>query len=363
MASSGGWRALAWEGDAGGGALLLLDQTRLPAEEVWLRLEEVPGLVEAIRRLAVRGAPLLGCAGAYGTVLAARGLREAGGGAWFRALEEAARPVAEARPTAVNLAGGVERVLAAARAAAGRPAGERLEALLAAARAVQEEDEELCRRIGEHGAPLLPEKARVLTHCNTGRLATAGEGTALAVLRRAWRSGRLKEVLADETRPLLQGARLTVWELERDGIPVVLQCDGAAAWALASGRVDAVITGADRIAANGDVANKIGTLGLAVLARHYGVPFYVAAPSTTVDLRRPDAGAIPVEERDPTEVACFAGQAAAPPGTEAWNPAFDLTPAGLVSALITERGVLRRPDAAGLARHLAGDAQTAESEG
>jgi len=348
--------ALEWEGGIPG-TLLLLDQTLLPDEERRLRIDRVAPLIEAIQRLAVRGAPALGCAGAYGAVLAAQSLQGEPASSRLARLEESAARLAAARPTAVNLARGVERILVRARAlsaAAGDPPGGWARELLDEARAFHREDEVTCRAIGRNGAALLSERPAILTHCNAGALATGGAGTALAVVYAARDSGRQVSVFANETRPLLQGARLTAWELQRAGIPVTLEVDAAAGALLASGRVDAVVVGADRIAANGDVANKIGTYPLAVLAREHGVPFYVAAPLTTIDATCPDGGAIPVEQRPPEEVLEAAGRRFAPPGVPAWNPAFDVTPARLVTALITEAGVVRAPDRAAIAALLAG---------
>jgi len=309
--------------------LELLDQTLLPAEEVWLRCETVESVCEAIRRLAVRGAPAIGVAAAYGLAVEARR------GADVARLREAADLLARARPTAVNLAWAVGRM-------SGR-FGDGSDEILAEAHAIRDEDEAACRRIGALGAPLLPHGATVLTHCNAGALATAGYGTALGVVRAAIEAGNPVSVLAGETRPFLQGARLTAWELQRDGIPVTILTDGMAGWLMARGEVGCVVVGADRIAANGDVANKIGTYGLAVLAAHHHIPFYVAAPWSTVDLATPTGDAIPIEERAAEEVTHFAGQRIAPSGVPARYPAFDVTPAALVTAIVTERGVARAP--------------------
>ena len=271
-----------------------------------------------------------------------------------RAREVGAR-VAAARPTAVNLRWAVERVLRRADAVAGGPADAARAALLAEARAIHDEDRAMCAAIGRHGAALVREGMGVLTHCNAGALATGGAGTALAPLFAAAAAGRRFTVLADETRPLLQGARLTAFELHRAGIPVTVICDGAAAAAMRAGKVQMAIVGADRIAANGDVANKIGTYGVAVACRAHGIPFYVAAPTSTFDLALATGAAIPIEERDGAEVTRGAGgQPGAPAGVPAWNPAFDVTPADLVTAIITERGVCERPDAARIRAHLAG---------
>jgi methylthioribose-1-phosphate isomerase len=307
----------------------IIDQRVLPAEESWLGLRDAGSVAEAIRTLAVRGAPAIGVAAAYGIAVEARR------GAPPARLREAAAHLAGARPTAVNLAWAVRRMSARI--------GEPADAVLSEAHAIRDEDEAACRRIGALGAPLLPDRARVLTHCNAGALATAGYGTALGVVRAAHEAGRLDHVLADETRPFFQGARLTAWELQRDGIPVTLLTDGMAGWLMSRGEVSCVLVGADRIAANGDVANKIGTYGLAVLARHHAVPFYVAAPWSTFDPALPTGAGIPIEERDSDEVVRIFGRLIAPEGVPARYPAFDVTPAALVTAIVTERGVLRSP--------------------
>jgi len=339
--------ALRWVDPPAGPAIELLDQTRLPATESVLSCTSVDQLVDAISRLVVRGAPLLGVAGAFGVALAAlRG----------DDVEAAADAIGGARPTAVNLRWGVGQALAAYRAAAnqadpvpGTDAG--AEAALRVARTIATEDAAASAAMARHGLSLVPAHARILTHCNTGCLVSAGAGTAFAVILAAHRAGRLARLWVDETRPLLQGARLTAWEARRAGIPHSLLPDGAAASLMAAGEVDLVVTGADRIAADGSVANKIGTYGLAVLARHHNVPFVVVAPVSTVDLETPDGTAIIVEHRSADEVACVAGQPVAPPGTEAYNPAFDVTPADLLTAVITELGVIR-PVTAGNLRDL-----------
>lgn len=329
--------ALRWLDPPDGPAIVLLDQTRLPAVEAYLTCADVPQLVDAIGRLVVRGAPLLGVAGAFGVGLAAvRG----------DDVEAAATAIAAARPTAVNLGWGVRRALAAWRAAGtgdgSVPAQhERALAALAEARAIAERDAAASAAMARHGLSLVPPGARILTHCNTGGLVSAGAGTAFAVVLAAHRAGRLERLWVDETRPLLQGARLTAWEARRAGIPHSVLVDGAAASLLAAGHVDLVLTGADRIAADGSVANKVGTYGLAVLARHHNVPFVVVAPVSTVDFGTPDGRSIPVEHRPAAEVACLAGQPVAPGGTEAYNPAFDVTPAELVTALVTEEGLIQ----------------------
>jgi methylthioribose-1-phosphate isomerase len=301
------------------GVLFVLDQRALPADEAWLECRTPAEVAEAIRTLAVRGAPAIGLAAAYGMALA-----EPGG------VEDAAALLTAARPTASNLGWAVER---AREVAADGP-----DALEALARELHEQQCEADRRMGELGAELFEPGDRALTHCNTGALATGGIGTAGGVLLTAWRAGRLAHVWVDETRPLLQGARLTAWELQRAEVPFELIADSAAGSLMARGLVDRVVVGADRIAANGDVANKVGTYPLAVMAARHDVPFYVAAPRSTLDPATPTGAEIPIEERDASEVT-----AAAPAGTRAANPAFDVTPADLVTAIVTEAGVLRAP--------------------
>jgi methylthioribose-1-phosphate isomerase len=327
---------LRWLDLADGPAVVLLDQTRLPAEETYLTCTDVASLVDAIGRLVVRGAPLLGLAGAFGVALAA--YRDEN-------VAQAAAALAHARPTAVNLAWGAGRALAAYQAAqrdaATAPDTERpaARAALAEARSIAVEDAAASAAIAANGLSLVPDRARILTHCNTGALVSAGEGTAFAIILAAHRAGRLARLWVDETRPLLQGARLTAYEARRAGMPYAVLPDAAAASLLAAGEVDMVITGADRVAADGSAANKIGTYGLAVLARHHGVPFVVAAPLSTVDFTALDGAAIVVEHRAAEEVTSFAGVAVAPAGSGAYNPAFDVTPAALVTALVTDRGI------------------------
>lgn len=323
-----------------GRVLLLLDQRLLPGEEVWLRLEKAPEIAVAIRDMAVRGAPAIGVAAAYG---AAFSMRSGATTPPAERFSTARRLLAATRPTAVNLFAALSRMERRfAEVAAGEPdAIER--ALIAEADAVAAEDIAACRRIGRFGAELLSGEGTVLTHCNAGALATAGYGTALGVIRGAVEAGKPVRVLASETRPFLQGARLTAWELLRDGIPVELITDSMAGHYLSRGGIEAVLVGADRIAANGDVANKIGTYSLGVLARENRVPFYVAAPITTIDLACPDGASIPIEERAPGEVLSFAGQSIAPAGATARHVAFDVTPARYVTAIITDRGVCRPP--------------------
>jgi methylthioribose-1-phosphate isomerase len=324
------------------GTVRLLDQTRLPGDLVYLDCADIETLAEAIEVLRVRGAPAIGVSAAYGMALAARisGARDLP--ALLEDLRMARERLARTRPTAVNLFWALARQMAVAELWTG-PAEGLASRLLDEALAIAAEDIAACRAMGEHGAALLRAGARVLTHCNAGALATVQWGTALGVIRSAAAQGKIEMVYADETRPLLQGARLTAWELEREGIPVTLLTDNMAGWAMSRGRIDAVIVGADRIAANGDVANKIGTYSVAVLARHHGLPFYVAAPSSTFDLSLPDGNAIPIEERRAEEVRGFGGVSTAPAAVGVFNPAFDVTPAELVSAIITERGVFRAP--------------------
>ncbi len=342
------------------GVVALIDQTRLPAELAWRECRDVPQLCAAIRELAVRGAPALGVAAAYGLALAWAGARQEGATApaALARLREARRQLAATRPTAVNLFQALARAADAAEAAvaAGGDVDAVLARLLATADAVLAEDLARGRALGEAGARLLPDPATVLTHCNAGGLATGGYGTALGVVYAAVAAGRRVRVYADETRPLLQGARLTAWELTARGVPVTLLCDGAAGSLLRSGRIDAVITGADRIARNGDTANKIGTYPLAVLAREHGVPFYVAAPASTFDPDCADGAAIPLEERAPDEVRRCGGALIAPARVAVWNPAFDVTPAALITAFITEAGVLGPPYARSLAALAPGSA-------
>ncbi len=338
-----GVHAVAWEV----GALTLLDQRRLPGETVYLRIEDVDGAIDAIRDMVVRGAPAIGIAAAYGAVLAARAAWGAHGAGWKGTWGADLERLAAARPTAVNLVWAVRRMR---HLGLDLPDDQDPEpALLDEARAIHAEDLAANLRMGELGAALIDARCGVLTHCNAGALATGGYGTALGVIRSAWKEGKVERVYADETRPWLQGARLTAWELLADGIPVTLLADGAAAWLMRQGRVGWVIVGADRIAANGDVANKIGTYGLAVAARHHGVGFMVVAPTSTIDPATPSGEAIPIECRAEAEVLCLAGQRVAAAGARAWNPVFDVTPAELVDVLVTEKGVIHRPDASRIA--------------
>ncbi len=332
-----------WEGDAEGHAVLL-DQTRLPLEERWLAIRTAEEMREAIRRLAVRGAPAIGVAGAYGLVLAMQAARPEDEADFLARAREAAATLAAARPTAVNLSWALQRLIARAERERGSP--DLRTALLEEAGAIAAEEERACERMGELGAALLRDGGAVITHCNAGALATIGLGTALAPVYVAARAGKRVRVFVDETRPLLQGARLTAWELARAGIETVLITDGMAGAVLQKQRIDAVLVGADRIARNGDVANKIGTYPLAVLAARHGVPFYVVAPLSSFDPRCASGAEIPIEERPAEEVAVIAGRRIAPEDVRVFNPAFDVTPAELVAAIICERGVIHRPDRA-----------------
>jgi methylthioribose-1-phosphate isomerase len=332
MGQNGDVKALRWVDPPEGPAVALLDQTRLPDEEVTLVCRDVPALLAAIKSLAVRGAPLLGIAGGYGVALAA---------AIGADVPSAADALAHARPTAANLGWAARRVLAAHTAGGARGA-------LTEAHAIAAEEAEASVKMGEHGLALVPDDARVLTHCNTGALAAGGEGTALAVVVAAHRAGRLKHLWVDETRPLLQGARLTAYEALRHGIPYTVLPDNAAGALFAAGEVDLVLVGADRIARDRSVANKVGTYPLAVLAHHHDVPFVVVAPTSTIDLDARTGADIPIERRDAAEVTSVAGRRTAPEGSAAYNPAFDVTPGDLVTAIVTERGVITRANGGNL---------------
>jgi methylthioribose-1-phosphate isomerase len=328
-----------WQGDR----LHLLDQTRLHREEVERACATWEEVAAAIRTLVVRGAPAIGVAAAFGVALAARQSPAATFDAFLADLETAIKGLAATRPTAVNLFWALDRVKRVAVGERTTPLPALRARLLAEAQAILEEDLAANRALGQHGSALVPAGARILTHCNAGALATAGYGTALGVVRAAHAQGKVALVWVDETRPVLQGSRLTAWECVRDGIPHRLISDVAAAAVMARSQVDLVITGADRIAANGDTANKIGTYSLAVLARYHRLPFYVAAPWSTIDPTLPSGAGIPIEERDPAEVRRVGSEQTAPDESPVFNPAFDVTPAGLIAAIITERGVYRPP--------------------
>jgi methylthioribose-1-phosphate isomerase len=336
------WFTVRWSEEG----VQLLDQRELPGQEVYLTLGSVEEVARAIEALAVRGAPAIGCTAAMGVARCAvtstaRDLAEL-----KRDLQAAIERLARTRPTAVNLFWALRRMGDALDAELARPESSLSsvrDGLVREAQAILEEDVAACRALGRFGLPLVPDGARILTHCNAGALATGGFGTALGVVRAAVQAGRRVSVLADETRPFLQGARLTAWELDRDGIPVTVITDNMAAHLMRRGEVDLVVVGADRIAANGDVANKIGTYGLAVLAREHRVPFYVAAPLSTIDFATASGDEIPIEERGREEVAEFGARPVVPDGVPVRHPAFDVTPAALVDAIVTERGVARAP--------------------
>jgi methylthioribose-1-phosphate isomerase len=325
------------------GKVVLIDQLRLPAEEIYREYDTVEGVAEAIRTMVVRGAPAIGVTAALGVSLAAQQSRGATTAAILADVESACDTLARTRPTAVNLFWGIARMRKVARESAALPPARFRERLLAEGLAVRDEDLAACHAIGRLGGELVPDGARVLTHCNAGGLATAGYGTALGVLRGAAALGRRLTVFADETRPFLQGSRLTAWELHKAGIPVTVITDNMAGHLMSRGEIDLCVVGADRIAANGDVANKVGTYTVAVLAREHEIPFYVAAPLSTIDLATPTGKDIPIEERSPEEVTSLAGRRIAPAGVPARHPAFDVTPARLVTAIVTERGVARPP--------------------
>ncbi len=329
------------------GAVCLIDQTRLPLEECVVTCRSVAEVARAIRAMQVRGAPAIGATAAFGLALAAQGA--AGDtSAILATVEESSAMLARTRPTAVNLFWALQRMGKRARALAGASTEDLRAALLAEAQAIAAEDEAACRAMGRFGAELVPPGAGILTHCNAGALACVSYGTALGVVRAAWERDKQVHVFVDETRPFLQGARLTAWELAKESIPMTLITDNMAGHFLHTGKVQCVVVGADRIAANGDVANKIGTYGVAVLARENNVPFYVAAPMSTLDFQIASGDQIPIEERDPAEVTAWRGVQTAPSGVRAAHPAFDVTPSRYVTAIITERGVARAPFAESL---------------
>jgi methylthioribose-1-phosphate isomerase len=334
------------------GEVVLIDQRRLPAEQVMIRCRDHAEVAAAIKDMAIRGAPAIGVAAALGVALGVRN-SSAEGAALEAEFDRICRQFASTRPTAVNLFWAIARMRSRFVSEQARGGSALRRALLDEALALQSEDLAACHRIGDIGAELIPTGARLLTHCNAGALATAGYGTALGVIRSAARQGKVANVFAGETRPYLQGARLTAWELAQDGIATTLIADNMAGHLMARGEVDAVVVGADRIAANGDVANKIGTYTVAVLARENGLPFYVAAPVSTIDLATPSGAAIPIEERAPDEVTHHGGRRMAPEGVAVRNPAFDVTPHRYVTAIVTERGIAREPYAESLARLVA----------
>ena len=329
------------------GALELVDQRRLPLALEYVRCRCAADTAEAIRTMVVRGAPAIGCAAAYGLAVEALRLQHLAPTEFFAQLDQAAALLAASRPTAVNLFWAIARMRRCLETVNSAAAPSAIAAaLLAEAHTIRDEDIAANRALGAYGAALLADEARILTHCNAGALATAGHGTALGVIRSAVESGKRVSVFVDETRPFLQGARLTAWELLEDNIPAILIADVAAGHLMSRGEIDAVIVGTDRVAANGDVANKIGTYPLAVLAQRHGIPFYVACPLSTLDLELANGAQIPIEERSASEVTGFGDVRWAPPQIAVRNPAFDVTPVDLVTALITERGVIEQPDEA-----------------
>ena len=349
-------QTLKWAGGIDG-FLELTDQRKLPGEHVKLPCRNIEKLFEAIKTLAVRGAPAIGVAAAYGLVLRMQAVGEGDSiGQALSVLAKSRDYLASSRPTAVNLSWAVDRIQHKAEELVVMQPAISLQALrefvLGEANAIFEEDVAMCRRIGEHGQKFIKEGDGILTHCNAGALATAGQGTALSVMFEAQKRGKGFKVYVDETRPLLQGARLTTWELKQAGIDVTLVCDNMAGWLMKQRKIDAVITGADRIAANGDTANKIGTYSLSVLAKTHNIPFYIAAPSSTFDLSIESGEQIPIEVRAAQEVTMFAGTQVAPDGTNVYNPAFDVTEAALIAAIITENGVIERPNADSIAEFL-----------
>jgi methylthioribose-1-phosphate isomerase len=349
--------ALEWVGGIDG-FLEIVDQRKLPGKFVKLQCRNVEQAFEAIKALAVRGAPAIGVAGAYGLVLAIQ--KVAGNNALEQGLSvlvKSSEYLCSSRPTAVNLFWAVDRVRRRAEKFAVDTPQANVQALqavvLGEANAIYQQDVDMCRRIGENGEKFIRQGDGILTHCNAGALATAGQGTALSVMFEAHRKGKKFKVYVDETRPLLQGSRLTAWELKQAGIEVTVVCDNMAGWLMKQGKIDSVITGADRIAANGDTANKTGTYSLSILAKAHGVPLYIAAPSSTFDLGIKSGEEIPIEQRPPEEVTIFAKKRIAPEGIDVYNGAFDVTAAPLIAAIITERGIIERPSVEGISKHLA----------
>jgi methylthioribose-1-phosphate isomerase len=336
--------------DAG---VVFVDQTKLPTEEIYVTCTTYEQVADAIRTMIVRGAPAIGVAAAMGIALGARALPE--DASFDKSFAQICAVIAGTRPTAVNLFWAVKRMQALRASLAAKPLAEVKLALVEEAKKIYAEDIEINKSMGRHGAPLMPAEGGVLTHCNAGALATAGYGTALGVIRAAVEQGKKIHVYSDETRPFLQGARLTAWELMKDNIPVTLICDNMAGVMMAQGKVKAVIVGADRIAANGDTANKIGTYSVAILAKEHGIPFYVAAPVSTVDLETADGAGIPIEQRDAKEVTHLAGHQVAPAGCVVENPAFDVTPNRYIAGIVTERGVATAPFGASLQKLVRGE--------
>src|SRR5687768_12464846 len=338
--------------------VVMIDQRKLPSAEVYVTCKTAPEVARAIKTMVIRGAPAIGVAAAMGIALGMRRSKATGTKQFATEFQKTCDLMAGTRPTAVNLFWAIDRMkdVFAAAAQGGCSVDEIKERLVAEAQRIHDEDVASCRSMGAHGAALVPQEARILTHCNAGALATAGYGTALGVIRAAAEQGKRVAVLADETRPFLQGARLTAWELVKDGIDTTVITDGMAGAMMRLGHVDLVVVGADRIAANGDVANKIGTYSVAVLAKEHGIPFYVAAPISTVDLDTPDGSRIPIEERNDREVTHVGSSRLTPQGAHIRNPAFDVTPSKYVTAIITERGIARAPYAESLAELVRGTA-------
>ncbi|MCZ6820002.1 MAG: S-methyl-5-thioribose-1-phosphate isomerase [Calditrichaeota bacterium] len=336
-----------WRGDH----IRMIDQTRLPLELVHLEIRDVDTLAEAIKSLRVRGAPAIGIAGAFGVLVGLQNFAGKDKAAFLEQLDKVSDFLLSTRPTAVNLSWALKRMRNTAHDHASEPVSVLKQLLKEEALKIWQEDRETCREIGRHGATLIEDGFTILTHCNTGALATADYGTALGVVFTANESGKKVTVYADETRPLLQGARLNVWELMNEGIDVTLICDNTAAFVMQQKKIDCAIVGADRIASNGDTANKIGTYNVAVLAEKHGIPFYVAAPYSTIDFDIPDGSQIPIEVRSAEEVTNGFGRRTAPPETKVYSPAFDITPNELITAIITEAGVIQPPFAANLKKH------------
>lgn len=348
------WFTIEWQDEQ----VVMLDQRRLPVEEIYLRYRDVAGVATGIRDMVVRGAPAIGIAAAMGMAIATcRATTRTG---LDEVVQEAARELGATRPTAVNLFWGLERMQRCYDAHREQALDDIREAMVAEAQRVLDEDKAICRRLGEHGAAFIEDGGTVLTHCNAGGLATGAYGTALAVIRAAVEQGKTLRVFADETRPYLQGARLTAWELDKDGIDVTVICDNAAGHFMSRGEIDCVVVGSDRTVANGDVCNKIGTYSVAVLARENGIPFYAAVPTSTLDLQLASGAEIPIEERPREEVASYRGVPTVPSGVRVRNPAFDVTPARFVTGIITERGVARAPYGESL-RALVGDGPEVEA--
>ena len=337
-------KAIEWLGNR----VRILDQTRLPQEEVYLELSRYQDIASAIRKLKIRGAPAIGVAGAYGIALGALKIKAKSREEFQEKLRAISQTIADTRPTARNLFRAIDRMLKVAEA--GGDIDQIKAALVNEAIKIHTEEAEATTKLSQLGAELIEDSFAVLTHCNTGALATAGYGTALGVIKKAWEQGKKLRVLVTETRPLLQGARITAWELKRAGIPFTLITDSMAGYFMSRGEVDCVIVGADRIASNGDTANKIGTYTLAVLAKEHSIPFYVAAPTTTIDLTLASGAQIPIEQRSPEEVTRIQGVSIAPEGVNAQNPAFDITPHQYITAIITERGIIKEPYGEGIIR-------------